>query len=224
MVRTDNNWAYFYKSSDGKYYATPPRIPKKEISNWMKTVKHPVTTVTNLREYYELARASIHGVNDYMVVAYGEQSIDMKEAAIEHWKSPFVQIDETVASRLQLEPGVYICRMYTKYDGDMDVNFQGDLKYIPYDPESGEFDDFLVKNGKPKMHYLDKFEKIFPLFEAVHNGSGRVVYILTSNIHGTSSRYLHMLQNVATLASKYPDITFAILPKDSIAGKMGVTR
>ena len=74
------------------------------------------------------------------------------------------------------------------------------------------------------MHYVDKFEKIFPLFGAVHEGSGKVVYILTSNIHNTSSRYLKMLKNVANLSDKYPDITFAILPKDNLAGKLGVTR
>ena len=106
----------------------------------------------------------------------------------------------------------------------MDVSYQGDLKYIPYDPLKFTFDKFLVKKGKPKMHYLDKFEKIFPLFEAVHKGSGKVVYILTSNIHNTSKRYLKMLENVANLADKYPEITFAILPKDMIAGKLGVTR
>ena len=74
------------------------------------------------------------------------------------------------------------------------------------------------------MHYIDKYEKIFPLFQAVRNGSGKVVYILTSNIHNTSQRYLNMLENVAKLSDKHPDITFAILPKDKIAGKLGVTR
>ena len=33
-----------------------------------------------------------------------------------------------------------------------------------------------------------------------------------------------MLENVAKLSDKHPDITFAILPKDKIAGKLGVTR
>ena len=82
--------AYFYKSVEGKYYASPPRIPKKEIKHWIEAVRNPIAKVNNLKEYYDLARASLNNVEDYMVVVYGQQDMDIESAAIENWKSPFV--------------------------------------------------------------------------------------------------------------------------------------
>ena len=144
MQRTDKNMAYFYKSEDGKYYGAPQPIPKKEIKNWIAAVRYPIAKPKNLKEYFDLARASLHTIEDYMVVVYGEQEMDITQAAIENWTSPFVQINSEIARRLQLEEGAYICRQRTKFDGDMDVSYQGDVKYIKYDPLKGLFDKFLV--------------------------------------------------------------------------------
>lgn len=77
MQRTDMNMAYFYKSEDGKYYASPERIKKQEIRNWVAACRYPIAKPKNLKEYFDLARASLHTIEDYMVVVYGEQEMDI---------------------------------------------------------------------------------------------------------------------------------------------------
>jgi hypothetical protein len=120
-VRTDSNWGYWYFSSDGKWIGVPPRIGSKEIKKWLSRVREPISYATSTREFFDLARKNIKGITDSLVVIVGDIPDWIESKAIDNYMKCFVKVDRAVADRLGIGPGLHISRMYTKYDGDLEV-------------------------------------------------------------------------------------------------------
>lgn len=214
-----------------KSYKAPMGIQLKDIDSWVAKCQQPVIKLESTSQFYGFCRKIIGDDEDFVLVYRGLSCENRKVAELYSrlkYKLPVLELPDEVCEELGIPEGVTVIRSNSKYDGDFLIEVQGKLKNLnlPLQDLTLELLDSWVKsNSTPVLAYIDSYEKIYPMFSRVYNGSLKVVYVLTSQLNPYSKNYDKILQSLIKISQKYSgEISIVILPNDDIAKKLGVLR
>lgn len=216
---------------NGIRYKIPIGTKRNEIDAWVAKCQEPIMKIESLAQFYRHARSAIFDENSYVIVGY--KTTEEEKKILEKYSQfkiriSFIEASDDLAAKYSLEPGIYITRPYSRFDGEFGLSTQMKLKFIHLPASNPDFDQldlWVSKHNSTKVYYCDQYEKIFPLFQKTYKGPLRAVYILTSGMNPNSKKYEKMLKDLAVLADEYKDqMIFAIIPKDELAKKMGCLR
>lgn len=229
IERLEHQAAVFYTEGE-RVLPLPASIGTEELDVWVEKCKHPSVTPKDLAQFYSYARRVIKGDDSYMLISVDsspEELSALKAFSVVQVHVPLVEIGPQVATSLGLEKGVYVCRPYSRLDGEKDVTKMGMLQYFKCPLNVADlvaFQQWLVTIRHPTIGYLGELEKIFPHLVRVHSGSRRSLLILTSQLNHHSKRYQQLIDDLIQLQREHPDVVIAIIPSDLAASKMGVMR
>lgn len=229
-VRLEGGGGLFYLK-ENKAFALPGGVGVQEIDSWVNKVQMPLLPINKLGQYYEFCRKVLRDDDDHLVLTYqADQETEQVLEDISRFQTriPFIKASPDVAEKLNLTPGVYVVRPYSRFDGDLDPIKSGSLTYIKYEGEAKTLDSvysWLEASSTPLISYVGDFDKIFPMFKRSYGKSKKILYILTSRLNPYSAKYERLLKACSQIARQYRDqLIVAFVPNDDIANKLGLVR
>lgn len=227
--RLEHQAAVFYTEGE-RVLPLPVNIGTEELDIWVEKCRHPSVTPKDLAQFYSHARRVIKGEDSYMLISVDsspEELSALKAYSVVQVHVPLIEVGTQVATSLGLQKGVYVCRPYSRLDGEKDVTKMGMLQYFKCPINVADhvaFQQWLVTVRHPTIGYLGDLDKVYPHLVRLHSGSRRCLLIFTSQLNHHSRRYQQLLDDLLKLQREHPDVVIAIVPSDLVASKMGVIR